>query len=501
MTDFLLVAPVLVPLAGAVLLIAALARPKIAGWVAIATALIVLGLAFHTLLLVQREGIQATNLGDWPGPFGIVLVADLFSAATVVAASLTTLVSLAVVMLSQDLRQRKYIVPFMLFLLAGVNGAFMTGDIFNLFVFFEVTLLASYALMAIGAGRLQTEAAFKYVVINVIGSTFLLMGIGLLYGELGTLNMAHLAIRAESAENGAVVTAVGALLMAAFGIKAALIPFHFWLPGAYAQLPSGVAVFFGAVLTKVGVYSMIRVFTLVLGHDLEFVQPVLLTMAGFSIVLGALGAVSQRDIRSILTWDIVSQVGYMVMGLALFTTASVGAAIFFMLQYMPVKAALFSVAAAVERLRGTGRINQLGGLARAYPILAILFLIPAMSLGGVPPFSGFWGKLAILESALRLDSPAGYAIAGAALVGSLLTLFAMFRIWQWVFWGEGREDAEERAAPSMVYLYAVPIAIAASATVVLAVAAAGLQDITSEAARQLLDPTQYVDAVNLSLLE
>ena len=501
MTDFLLVAPVLVPLTGAVALIAVWTRPRIGGWVALATALIVLGLAFHTLFLVQREGIQATNLGDWPGPFGIVLVADLFSAATVAAASIVAVVSLAVVMLSQDARQRKYILPFMLFLLAGVNGAFMTGDIFNLFVFFEVTLLASYALMAIGAGRLRTEAAFKYVVINVIGSTFLLMGIGLLYGELGTLNMAHLAIRAETAENPAVVTAVGALLMAAFGIKAALIPFHFWLPGAYAQLPSGVAVFFGAVLTKVGVYSMIRVFTLVLGHDVDFVQPVLFVMAGLSIVLGALGAVAQRDIRSILTWDIISQVGYMVMGLALFTTASVGAAIFFMLQYMPAKAALFSVAAAVEKLRGTGNIGRLGGLARAYPLLAILFILPAMSLGGIPPLSGFWGKLAILESALRLDSPSAYAIAGVALVGSLLTLYAMFRIWQSVFWGKDNWKDEESSVPSMLYLYAVPIAVVASATLVLAVAAAGLHDITSEAARQLLDPSQYIDAVNPALLE
>ncbi len=501
MTDSLLVAPVLVPLSGAILLVAAWGRARIAGWGAIATTLIVLGLSAYTLFGVQRDGIQATNLGDWPGPFGIVLVADLFSAGAVVAASLVAVVSLAVVMLSQDLTERKYILPFMLFLLAGVNGAFMTGDIFNLFVFFEVTLLASYALMAIGAGRLRTEAAFKYVVINVIGSTFLLMGIGLLYGELGTLNMAHLAIRAETAENGAVVTAVAALLMAAFGIKAALIPFHFWLPGAYAQLPSGVAVFFGAVLTKVGVYSMIRVFTLVLGHDQDYVQPLFFVMAGLSIVLGALGAVAQRDIRSILTWDIISQVGYMVMGLALFTTASVGAAIFFMLQYMPAKAALFSVAAAVEKLQGTGNISRLGGLAKAYPALSVLFLVPAMSLGGIPPLSGFWGKLAILESALSLDSSAAYAMAGVALVGSLLTLFAMFRIWQSVFWGEAKGNNRESNASSTVYLYAVPISVVASITVVLAVAAAGLHDITSEAARQLLDPSQYVDAVNPALLE
>lgn len=483
------------------MLVTLLSRPREAVWVALATTLAVMGVAFYTLFMVEREGIQATNLGDWPGPFGIVLVADLFSAATVAAASIVALVSFAIVMLSQDVRERKFILPFMLFLLAGVNGAFMTGDIFNLFVFFEVTLLASYALMAIGAGRLRTEAAFKYVVINVIGSTFLLMGIGLLYGEMGTLNMAHLAIRAPAAENGAMVTAVAALLMAAFGIKAALVPFHFWLPGAYAQLPSGVAVFFGAVLTKVGVYSMIRVFTLALGHDQEFVQPVLFVMAGFSIVLGALGAVSQREIRSILTWDIISQVGYMVMGLALFTTASVGAAIFFMLQYMPVKAALFSVAAAVEKIRGTGNTNRLGGLARTYPLLAALFLVPAMSLGGIPPLSGFWGKLAILESALRLDTPAAYAMAGAALVGSLFTLFAMFRIWQSVFWGEDKGHVGREAGPARVHVYAVPIAAAAGITLVLAAAAAGLHDITSEAAVQLLDPSQYVDAVNPALLE
>lgn len=501
MTDFLLVAPVLVPLAGAVLLVVAWGRARLSAWGAMATTLAVLGLASYTLFLVEREGIQATNLGGWPGPFGIVLVADLFSAATVVAASLAAVVSMAMVMLSQEAGQRKYILPFMLFLLAGVNGAFMTGDIFNLFVFFEVTLLASYALMAVGAGRLQTEAAFKYVVINVIGSTFLLMGIGLLYGELGTLNMAHLSIRAATAENGAVVTAVGALLMAAFAIKAALIPFHFWLPGAYAQLPSGVAVFFGAVMTKVGVYSMIRVFTLVIGHDHEFIQPALLAMAGLSIVLGALGAIAQRDIRSVLTWDIISQVGYMIMGLALFTTASVGAAIFFMLQYIPVKTALFSVAAAVERLRGTGSIRLLGGLARVYPALAALFIVPAMSLGGIPPFGGFWGKLGILEAALRLGSIGGYAMVGVALVGSLLTLFAMFRIWQSVFWGVDKRGEGEETQASTVYVYPVPIAVVASVTVVLAVAAAGMQEMTLEAARQLLDTHEYVDAVNPALIE
>ena len=501
MTDFLLVAPVLVPLAGGALLIAVWGRVLLAKVVSLLVAATVAGLAFYTLFHVRDSGIMASNLGDWPAPFGIILVADLFSAATVAAASLVAMASFGIIILAQRQWQQRYIFPFMLLLLAGVNGAFMTGDIFNLFVFFEVTLLASYALMAIGGGKLQMEAAFKYVVINVVASTFLLVGIGLLYGELGTLNMAHLSIRVATAQQDGVITAVAALLLVAFGIKAAVIPLHFWLPGAYSHIPSGVAVFFGAVLTKVGIYSIIRIFTLVLGHDQDFFQPILLTVAGLSISFGAFGAMAQRNIRSILTWDIISQVGYMLMGVALFTVASVSAGIFFMLQYMPVKAALFSVAATVERLRGTGDLGRLGGLARAYPILATLFLVPALSLSGVPPFSGFWGKLALLQSAFQLGGVGAYAIAAVALMGSLVTLFVMFKIWQWAFWGEPRETNDNPSSPLRAHAFAIPIAFVAIVTLVLAFAAGGLHDITTEAAQQLLDPTQYVDAVNLALLE
>ena len=501
MTDFLLVAPVLVPLSGGVLLIAAWGRLLLARAVSLLVASAVAGLAFHTLFLVRDNGILASSLGDWPGPFGIVLVADLFSTAMVSAAALVAIASLGLTMLAQHRWQQRYVFPFMLLLLAGVNGAFMTGDIFNLFVFFEVTLLASYGLMAIGARKLQMEAAFKYVVINVVASTFLLMGIGLLYGELGTLNMAHLSIRAAAAQQEGVITAVAVLLLVAFGIKAAVVPLHFWLPGAYTHIPSGVAVFFGAVLTKVGVYSMVRIFTLVLGHEQDFFQPVFLTMAGLSIGFGALGAVAQRDLRSILTWDIISQVGYMLMGLALFTVASVSAGIFFMLQYMPVKAALFSVAAAVERFKGAGELHRLGGLARSYPLLAVLFLVPALSLSGVPPFSGFWGKLGLVQAGLQLSTPGAYAIVAVALSGSLVTLFVMFKIWQWAFWGEPRDTLDKPDQPVNIYVFALPIAFVGLVTVVLAFAAGGLYDITTEAARQLMDPSQYVDAVNLALLE
>ena len=231
-----------------------------------------------------------------------------------------------------------------------------------------------------------------------------------------------------SAEDQSIITAVAVLLLVAFGIKAALIPLHFWLPGAYSHIPSGVAVFFGGVLTVVGVYSMVRVFALVLGHDQAFFQPILLTMAGLSMWFGALGAIAQRDFRTLLSWDIISQVGYMIMGLALFTVASVSAAIFFILQYMLVKAALFLVAGSVERLKGTGDLYRLGGLARVYPLLAASFLIPALSLAGVPPFSGFWGKLALLQASFDLATVGGYAIGAVALAASLKIGRASWRV-------------------------------------------------------------------------
>ena len=497
MTDFLIVAPVLVPLVGGVLLVAAWGRLPIARAVSLLTAFAVAGLAFYTLFMVRTDGIIATSLGDWPGPFGIVLVADLFSTLMVCATALVAIASLGLTMLAQERWQERYVYPLMLLLLAGVNGVFMTGDIFNLFVFFEVTLLGSYALMAIGGRKLQMEAAFKYVVINVVSSTFLLIGIGLLYGELGTLNMAHLSIRVASAEDQGIITAAAVLLLVSFGIKAAVIPLHFWLPGGYTHIPSGVASFFGGVLTKVGVYSMIRVFTLVLGHDQDFFQPIILTLAGLSMALGAIGAMAQREMRTLLSWDIISQVGYMVMGLGLFSVASVSAAIFFILQYMPVKAALFMVAGSVERLKGTGDLYRLGGLARSYPWLAGLFLIPALSLAGVPPFAGFWGKLALLQASFSLSSSGGYAIAAVALAVSLITLFVMMKIWQWAFWGESREGPYRGS----YYPFLAPIAFMGLFVVVLAFAAGGLHDITTEAARQLMDPTDYIDAVKLALVE
>ena len=499
MSDFLIVAPILAPLSGGVLLVAAWGRRRFSRVVALLTVLAMAGFAFHNLYWVRTEGIAATSLGDWPAPFGIILVADLFSALMVCAASLAAVAALLFAMLAHEPWQERYILPIMVLLLAGVNGVFMTGDIFNLFVFFEVTLIASYALMAIGGRKLQMEAAFKYVAINVLGSSLFLIGIGLLYGEVGTLNMAHISERVPAAEEQGVITAVSMLLLVAFGIKAAVVPLHFWLPGAYTHIPSAVASFFGGVLTKVGVYALVRVFTLVLGHDTDFLQPIFLTIAGLSMALGAAGALAQREVRNLLSWDIISQVGYMMMGLGLFSVASLGAGIFFIVQYIPVKTALFLAAGSMEKLRGTGDLYRLGGLARAYPLLGVLFLIPALSLAGVPPFSGFWGKVALVQAGIGAESWGGYASVAVALSVSLVTLLVMAKIWQWAFWGEPREATAQNQGGNLLFL--APVALVGLATVVLAFGAGELFDITNEAARQLLDPAEYVDAVNLRLVE
>lgn len=499
MSNFLIVAPVLIPLSGGVVLVAAWGRSQFSRLLAGLTVLLLVIVGFFNLYLVRSDGIKVTSLGDWPAPFGIVLVADLFSALMVLAASLAALAAVIFIVFAHDLWQQKYILPIMLMVLAGVNGAFMTGDIFNLFVFFEVALIGSYALMAVGGRKLQMEAAFKYVVINVFASTLFLIGVGLLYAEVGTLNMAHISQRVSASGEQNIITAAGMLLLVAFGIKAAVSPFHFWLPGAYTYIPSGVASFFGGVLTKLGVYAMVRVFTLVLGHDANLYQPIFISIACLSMVVGSFGALAQRELRNLFTWDIISQVGYMIMGLGLFSVASLGGAIFFIVQYIPVKTSLFLCAGTIEKLCGTGDMSKLGGLARVSPILGVVFLVPALSLAGVPPFSGFWGKLALVQSGIAGATWESYTTVAFALVSSLVTLLVMSKIWQSVFWGDPTRNCLSIRGNQMALI--LPTALVGLGTIILVFAAGGLLDITMDAARQLIHTDDYINAVNLVLVK
>ncbi len=308
-------------------------------------------------------------MGDWPAPFGITLVADLLSAVMVVITAITGLPwrSMRWPISTRGRRTLGYHALFQI-LLAGVCGAFLTGDLFNLYVWFEVMLIASFGLLVLGGKEEQIDGGIKYVALNLVSTILFLTGIGLLYGMTGTLNMADLALTVDEVENQGLLTVVAMMFMVAFGVKAAVFPLFFWLPAAYHTPAFSVSAVFAGLLTKVGVYALIRMFTLVFDHDIGFTHTILLWVAGFTMVTGVLGAAAQNDFRKILSFHIVSQIGYMILGLALFTPLALVGAVFYLVHHIIVKANLFLIAGVAQRLAGGTELDRIGGLYKSAPL-------------------------------------------------------------------------------------------------------------------------------------
>jgi multicomponent Na+:H+ antiporter subunit D len=446
---------------------------------------------------VYRDGIQVAQMGGWPAPYGITLVADLFGAIMVLLAGIVGLAVAVYSRVSID-RQREQFGyhPLYQFLLMGVCGAFLTGDLFNLYVWFEVMLMASFVLMALGGERGQMEGAIKYVALNLVSSSMFLAALGLLYGMAGTLNMADLAQKFSASpptQSPGLVTTVGILFMIAFGIKAAVFPLYFWLPASYHTPPAAVSALFAGLLTKVGVYALIRVFTLIFLEDIGYTHNLLLVIAALTMVSGVLGAAAQNEFRRVLSFLIISHIGYMVMGLGLFTSLALAGSVFYTVHHIIAKTNLFLVSGVVERLGGTPELKKLGGLYRAQPALALLFLVPAMSLVGIPPLSGFFAKLSLVRAGLETGQ---YILVAVALGVSILTLFAMLKLWAEAFWklepqseaGPGRLDMDVRA-----WLY--PIVFLAALTILIGFGAGPLFQFALQAGEQLMDPSIYIQAV------
>jgi multicomponent Na+:H+ antiporter subunit D len=369
-----------------------------------------------------------------------VLVSDMLSAVLVVVAGVVglaaTVYSFGVV--DQGRLSAGYY-AFIHVLLMGVCGAFLAGDIFNLYVWFEVMLMGSFVLLVIGGERPQFEAGLKYVALNLIGSVMFLSGVGLLYGATGTLNMADLAVHVAAAgEDAEYFTVVAMLFIVAFGLKAAVFPLYFWLPASYHTAPAPVAALFAGLLTKVGVYSLLRMFTLVFTQDTGFTRELLLWISAATMVSGVLGAAAHQDIKRILSFHIISQIGYMTMALALATPLALGGALFYMVHNIIAKTNLFFVAGVVRRLRGSYELKDIGGLARAHPWLAVAFFVSAFSLAGVPPLSGFFAKFIMVKASLDTQE---YLVAGVMLGVGLLTLFSMVKIWTEAFLKPSPVDA------------------------------------------------------------
>ncbi len=452
---------------------------------------------FYLLYLTSEGALLTHHIGGWPAPYGIVLVADTLSGLMVAVSGLIALaVSLYACFDFPQERIAKGFTPLFFFLLLGVNGAFITGDLFNLFVWFEVMLLSSFVLLVMGGEKEQLEGAIKYLTINLVSSAFFLIAAGLIYAKAGTLNMADLSLKLANSPNQLFINSSAILLLVSFSIKAALFPFFFWLPSSYHTPPIAISALFAGLLTKVGVYAMMRVFGGVFSQNFETVQLLLLGLSIATMVTGVLGAAAHFEIRRILSFHIISQIGYIVLGLALYTPLALSAAIFYTLHHIIVKANLFLLGGIVERILGTGQLKHTGGLYRDFPLLSALFFIPAFSLGGIPPLSGFWAKLGIVRAGLDAEA---YIAVGAALAVGVLTLFSMTKIWAEAFWKDRPGETKGSSATVGVRLRVrglyLPVALLVCFTLFISFLAQPLWSLSAQAAEQLLDIIPYQEAV------
>ncbi len=488
--------PILIPLFSGALSLLFWRLRSMQRLVAVAGTAALLITSLWLLASVSRDGIQVMHMGNWPAPFGISLVADLLGAIMVV---LTGIIGFAVALFSLATVGRGHeafgYFPLMHLLLAGVAGAFLTGDIFNLYVWFEVMLVASFALLILGSEKAQMEGAIKYVALNLLSSVIFLSAVGLLYGLVGTLNMADIAQRLGRLEEGGLVDVLAMMFMVAFGIKAAAFPLFFWLPASYHTPPVAVSALFAGLLTKVGVYALYRVFTLIFNQSPDYTHEILLWGAGLTMLTGVLGAAAQFEFRRILSFHIVSQIGYMILGLALFTPLALVGGVFYIMHHIIVKTNLFLVSGFVHRLKGSYQLKKLGGLYRSHPWLAVLFLIPALSLAGLPPLSGFFAKFVVIRAGLEAEA---YGVTFVALLVGLLTLYSMVKIWAEVFWKATPEGAEPApAAPSQreQWLLYLPIVGLALCTLAIGLYGAPIYALAEASAAQLMDPGRYIEAV------
>jgi multicomponent Na+:H+ antiporter subunit D len=444
---------------------------------------------------VDRAGVVVARIGGWQAPIGITLAADLLAVIMlVVSAAMLLAVMVYAIGHPRTTDHAPAFYPVYLVLAAGVSLSFLTADLFNLFVAFEVMLTASYVLITMGGAPLQVRHGMTYVVISLLASTLFITGVGLIYAATGTVNMADLALQLDRLEP-ALRAAISAIFLVTFGIKAAIFPLFFWLPDSYPTAPTPITALFAGLLTKVGVYAIIRTQTLLFPSD--GASELLLWVAAFTMVVGVLGAIAQNEVKRILSFHIISQIGYMIFGLALFTAAGVAGAVFYIVHHIIVKTTLFLVGGLVEHATGTGQLSRLGGLVHTAPVTGVLFLLPAFSLAGLPPFSGFVAKLSLVQAGLAVDAE---AVVAVSLGVSLLTLFSMTKIWAGVFWGEPDEvPGLTDLVPRHRVRLPVPMVGATAALVVASlafvVAAQPLFHLGERAAATLLQPGAYIEEV------
>ena len=447
-TSILVPLPVLMPLLAAGATLALPHHPRLQRFISVGTLVAVVAVAAALVVVADREGPQVVQVGAWPTTLGIALVADRLAALMLLVSGLVTL---AVLVYSigqgmtgdeEEMTPISIYHPTFLVLVAGVSNAFLAGDLFNLFVSFEMLLFASYVLLTLGGTAARVRAGTIYVVVNLLSSMLFLITIALVYAATGSLSLAQLAGRIADLPDG-VALVLQLMLLTTFAIKAAVFPLSFWLPDSYPTAPAPVTAVFAGLLTKVGVYAILRVQTLLFPENP--LTDLLLWAALATMLVGILGAIAQSDIKRLLSFTLVSHIGYMIFGIGLGTVAGFSGAIFYVVHHITIQTALFLVVGLIERRAGSSARVRLGGLAALSPLVAVLFFIPAMNLSGIPPLSGFIGKTGLLQAGIELDTPLSYALVAGAVVTSLLTLYAAAKTWSLTFW-RTPEEAHELAA-------------------------------------------------------
>jgi multicomponent Na+:H+ antiporter subunit D len=489
----LIILPILIPLFTGVILIFLNKRITAQRVFASISSIGTIIAAWLIVQKVRTDGIQSLNVSSWDAPFGITLVSDMLSALLVLTTSLLAFVCLIYSFKSiGEERERYYFYAVFNFLLVGVNGAFTTGDIFNLFVFFEVMLMSSYVLLVLGGTKIQLRESIKYLLVNVISSALFVIAVAYLYSVVGTLNMAHISTRInEISVNGmpGILTVIAVLFLIVFGLKGAIFPLYFWMPGSYYAPPAPVLALFGALLTKVGVYSITRTYTLFFYHDMDTFG-LLSILAILSIVLGVIGAIAYWDIKNIIIYNIIVAVGVILYGISLLNTASITGAVYYLIHDMLIKAALFLLIGIIISITGTSNLRNISGLINRYPGLGWTFFIAALALAGIPPLSGFVGKLLIVQGGFEGESFMGAFIT---LMSSLLVLFSVMKIFVNGFWGKDRTYRGEEKAPVKRLLIAPVILVVTSA--LYGIGSESILPYITQAADTLLDPNIYINAV------
>jgi len=501
--DWLVVAPVLISLVGGAVCL--MARKNTPSQPKLAMIFLTLLVAANIGLLVRvlDKGVITMVMGGWLPPFGIAFTVDPLGATLSLIASIVAFCAGLYGAVTVDGTGRRYgYYPFLVLLMAGVCGAFLTGDIFNLYVWFEVLLISSFGMIILGNDRPQLDGAVKYGVLNLVGTNLFLIGTGMVYGVFGTLNMADIAMKISELENPASGTllTIAVLYFLAFAMKAAAFPVNFWLPASYHTPNIVVSAVFAGLLTKVGVYALIRIFMLIMPESREYMADLIAIVAIATMITGVLGALAQTEVRRVFGYLVIAGIGSMLAGLAVGSSLAISGAIFYAVHSILVMTALYMAAGVMYRMGGSYDMRELGGLYGVNPMFAGVFLVLAFAVSGLPPFSGFWPKVMLVDAALS-DGRAWLAFV--ILLSGFLTTLAVGRVWIFAFWRggpEGTPDGTAVAAPGTAVSVGsaalwLPIGILTAMIVYFGLQPEMMFDLAGRGALGVIEPLGYTRSV------